>query len=278
MRKAGNRLRITAQLIDGTTDYHLWAERYDRQLDDIFALQDEVIQQIVSALAVQLTAGEQSRLGVFPTQDLEAYDAFVRGREEYSRRVQNANLEARKLFEQAIVLDPEYAEVYAFLERTYLLEVVYRWSADPTTIDKVFEYGQKAVELDGTQPTAHETLACALLGKKQHDQALSEACKAITYDPNLADAYVSLGEILSFAGQPDEANPFIEKAMRLNPRYSPAYLFALAHAHRLARNNEEAISILKRVVTRNPDHLVAHLMLAASYVETNQLEAAKAEA
>ena len=277
VRKAGNRVRITAQLIDATTDYHMWAERYDRQLDDIFALQDEVIQQIVSVLAVKLTAGEQARVSAAPTQNLQAYDAFVRGREEYTRRVREANVQARQLFEQAIALDPEYAEAYAFLGRTYLTEVVNQWSG-PSTIEKVFTYGQKAVELDESQPTAHETLAYALLGKKQHDEAISEARKAISYDPNFADAYLSLGEILGFAGQPAEAVPLIEQAMRLNPRYEPKYLWALGHAHRLLGNNEEAISFFKRVVTRNPDHLVAHLMLAASYIETGQHDAAQTEA
>ena len=158
------------------------------------------------------------------------------------------------------------------------MEVVNQWNADPSIIEKVFTYGQKAVELDESQPTAHETLAYALLGKKQHDEAISEARKAISYDPNFADAYESLGEILSFAGQPAEAVPLIEQAMRLNPRYEPKYLWALGHAHRLLGNNEEAIPFFKRVVTRNPDHLVARLMLAASYIETGQNEAAQTEA
>ncbi len=278
VRKAGNRVRITAQLIDATTGYHLWAERYDGQLDDIFSLQDEVLQQIVSALAVKLTAGEQARVGSAPTQNLEAYDAFVRGREEYRRLVREANMQARRLFEQAIGLDPDYA----FLGRTYLKEVVNQWNVDPCTIEKVFTYRPKAVELEESQPTAHETLAYALLAKQQYDEAISEARTALSYDPNFADAYVSLGEILSFAGQPAEAVPLIEQAMRLNPRYTPDYLWALGHAQRLLENNEAAISLLKRVVTRNPDHLVAHLMLAASYAasysEAGQHAAAHIEA
>ncbi len=277
VRKAGNRVRITAQLIDASTDYHLWAERYDGQLDDIFALQDEVIQQIVSALAVKLNPAEQTRVAAVPTQNIEAYDAFVRGRDEYTRRVRAANTQARELFKRAIALDPEYAEAYAFLGRTYLMEVVNQWSTDPATLDQVFTYGRKAVALDECQPTAHETLAYAWLGKRRHDEAIAEARTAINYDPNFADAYVSLGEILSFAGQPEEAVPLIEHAMRLNPRYTPNYLWALGHAHKLLGDYEKAIALFKRVLARNPDHLVAHLTLAVTYVEAGQREAARRE-
>ncbi len=278
VRKAGNRVRISAQLIDATTDYHLWAERYDGQLDDIFSLQDEVVQQVVSALAVTLTAGERERVGAPPTQNLEAYDAFMRGRDEYARRNRNANAQARQLFERAIALDPNYAEAYAFLGRTYLIEMVNQWSEDPAVIELVFANGKKAAALDESQPTAHETLAYAWLGKRRHAEAIAEARKAISYDPNFAEAHVCLAEILSMAGEPAEAIPLIEQAMRLNPRYTPNYLWALGHAHWMLGNNEESIRLMKRAVTRNPDHLVAHLLLVSCYVETGREEAARLEA
>ena len=278
VRKKSNRVRISAQLIDAETQYHLWAERYDRELDDIFEVQDEVIQQIVAALAVKLTAGEQARVSTAPTQNLEAYDAFVRGREEYARREQNANEQARALFWQAIELDPSYAEAYAFLGRTYLTEMVNQWSADPEILDKIFAHGRKAVALDESQPTGHETLAYAFLAQREHDSAIAEARKAIHFDPNFAEAYISLGEILSFSSQPREAVPFIEQAMRLNPRFTPNYLWALGQAHRLLGNYDEAITIFRRVVTRNPDLMVAHLMLAACYAETDRDDEARVAA
>ena len=275
VRRAGNRVRITAQLIDATTDYQMWAERYDRQLDDIFAVQDEVIQHIVAALAVQLTAGEQARISSAPTQNIEAYDAFVRGREEFSRRDQKANLQARGLFEKAIELDPDYAEPYAFLGRTYLTELINQWNNEPDRIEKTFAYGQKAVALDPSQPTAHETLAYALLARHEHDAAIAAARKAISFDPNFADAYITLGEILNFAGNPCEAIPLIEQAMRLNPKFTPNYLWALGHAHSLLGDYERAISIYKRVLTRNPDHFVSYLSLAVCYVRIGDLNAAR---
>ncbi len=277
VRKAGSRVRITAQLIDATTGYHLWAERYDRELQDIFALQDEVTQKIVAALEVKLTEGEQGRLGHAPTDNLEAYDCFLRGLEYHSQRTQEANAQARQMFERAIALDPEFAAAYAFLGRTYLMEVVYQWNQDPQTQEKLFALGQQAVALDDSQPTAHETLGLAYLGKKQHAQAIAEAEKAVALDPNYADAYVTLAEILSFAGRPQEAMSLVEQAMRLNPRYPFSYLWALGHAYRLVGRLQEAIIALKRVVMRNPDQITAHVFLAVIYSELGREEEARAE-
>src|SRR5206468_610646 len=137
VRKAGSRVRITAQLIDATTGYHLWADRYDRDLKDIFAVQDEVTQQIVAALKVQLTGGEQGRWGRTPTNNLEAYDCFLRGLEYHAQRTQEANARARQMFERAIALDPQFAVAYAFLGRTYLMELVFQWDENPQTAERV---------------------------------------------------------------------------------------------------------------------------------------------
>ncbi len=277
VRKAGSRVRITAQLIDATTGYHLWAERYDGELQDIFALQDEVTQKIVAALEVKLTEGEQGRLGRAPTDSLEAYDCFLRGLEYHAQRTQEANAQARQLFERAITLDPRFAAAYALLGRTYLMEVVYQWNQDPQTQEKIFALGQQAVVLDDSQPTAHETLGLAYLGKKQHAQAIAEAEKAVALDPNYADAYVTLAEILSFAGRPQEAIDLVEQAMRLNPRYPFSYLWALGHAYRLVGRLPEAITALKRVVMRNPDRITAHVLLAVIYSELGREEEARVE-
>ena len=278
IRKAGNRVRITAQLIDATTGYHLWAERYDRELQDIFAVQDEVTQKIVAALKVTLREGEERRLGRPPTMNLAAYDSYLRGLESYALRTQEANAQARQMFEQAITLDPQFAAAYAFLGRTYLMEIVFQWNQDPQTQEKLFALGQKAVTLDDSQPAAHETLALAYLGKKQHAQAIAEAEKAVALDPNYADAYVTLAEILTFAGRPAEAITLVQQAMRLNPRYPAHYLWALGHAYRLAGQPEEAIVALKRVLMRNPNHLTAHLLLATIYGEAGQEKEGRAEA
>lgn len=277
VRKVGNRVRITAQLIDATTGYHLWAERYDRELQDIFAVQDEVTQKIVAALEVKLSAGEQERVKRPPTTNLEAYDCFLRGLEYYSQRTQESNGHARQMFERATQLDPHFAAAYAVLGLTYLAEIAFQWDQSPQVIDKLLSLAQQAVRLDDSQPIAHEALAYAYLGKKQHNQAIVAAERAVALDPNSADAYQTLGDILSFAGRPEEAVTLIEKAMRLNPRYTASYLWSLGQAYRLVGRAEEAIGALQRAVLRNPDHITAHVMLAVAFMEVGREPEARAE-
>ena len=184
VRKAGNRVRITAQLIDATTGYHLWAERYDRELQDIFAVQDEVTQKIVAALQVKLTAGEQERVKRPPTKNLEAYDYFLRGLEYHAQRTQESNSHARQMFERAVQLDPHFAAAYALLGLTYLAELAFQWDQSPQVIDKLLSLAQQAVTLDDSQPIAHEALAYAYLGKKQYAQAIAVAERAVALDSN----------------------------------------------------------------------------------------------
>jgi TolB-like protein/predicted Zn-dependent protease len=277
VRKAGNRVRITAQLIDATTGYHLWAERYDRELQDIFAVQDEVTQKIVAALQVKLTEGEQERVKRPPTTNLEAYDCFLRGLEYHAQRTQESNTRAREMFERAVALDAHFAAAYALLGLTYLAEIAFQWDQSPQVIDKLLALARQAVTLDDSQPIAYEALAYACLGKKQHDQAITAAERAIALDPNSADAYQTLGDILSFAGRPSEAVTLIEKAMRLNPRYATSYLWSLGQAYRLVGRPEDAIAVLKRAVVRNPDHITAHLMLAVLFGELGRATEARAE-
>ena len=277
VRKAGNRVRITAQLIDATTGYHLWAERYDRELQDIFAVQDEVTQKIVTALKVQLTPSEQERVRHVPTNNLEAYDFFLRGLEYHSYRAPEANAQARKMFEQAIALDPQFAAAHAMLGRTYLTELAFQLSQKETALTQLLASAQHAVALDDTLPIAHETLAYAYLGQKQHEQAIAAAQQAIALDPNSADALVTLGEILCFAGKPRDALTVVEQAMRLNPRYPTSYLWALGHAYALSGRLKEAVTVTKRVTDQNPDHITARVMLASLLGELGRGEEARQE-
>jgi adenylate cyclase len=278
VRKAGNRVRITAQLIDTTTRYHLWAERYDRELQDIFAVQDEVTRKIVTALEIKLTEGEQKRLGRAATNNVEAYEYFLRGLEYYhSRRVQEANTQARQMFEQALALDPKFAAAYAWLGRTYVIEWMQQWSNDPQLPQRTAALAQQALSLDESLPGAHQTLAYVYLLNKQFDEALVEAERAVILDPNEADACVTLAEVLSCAGRPQEAIGFVEKALRLNPHYPSSYVFALGQAYYLVGRREEAITAFKRVLTRNPEHLQAHFFLAVIYSELGRQEEARTE-
>ena len=278
VRKANDRVRITAQLVDATPEGHLWAERYDRDLKDIFALQDEVAQKIVAALAVKLTEDEQKRLVRKHTDNMEAYDTFLQGLEYKNHYTKEANLQARQMFERAIDLDPEFALAYALLGLTHYQEWSLGWSQDPQSLEQAFELAQRAIALDDSLPLSHYVLGEVYLWRKQHEQAIAELEKAIALSPSDADGIAGLGDILNWAGMPEEAIGLVTKAMRLNPMYPTWYLWNLGHAYFLTGRYEEAIETLKRVLDRNPYFLPPHAYLAASYSELGRHEEARAEA
>jgi adenylate cyclase len=278
VRKARNRVRVSAQLVDATNGYHLWADRYDRELQDIFAVQDEVTRKIVAALQVTLTEREQKRLGRTPTNNLEAYDCYLRGLEYHAHRDKEANAHARQMFERAVALDPQFAAAYAWLGRTYVLEWMYQWSESPQTLEYAFALAQRAAALDDALPGAYQTLGYVHLSQKHYEQAIMEAEKAVALDPNDADACVTLAEILSCAGSAEEAVPWAEKALRLDPHYPTSYLFALGQAYYLTGRSDKAISTFKRVLTRNPNHFRAHFFLVVLYSDLGHKDQARAEA
>ena len=264
--KAGTKVRIVAQLVDATTAYHLWAERYDRDLQDIFALQDELTQKILVALKVKLTPAEQARFRHAPTSNLEAYDALLRGMEYYSRFTKEANAQARQLYEKALALDPQYAEAYAQLGWTYYQEWIWRWSTDPQTLERALALVQQALILDDSLPTAHSRLSQIYALQQQYDQAFAEGERAIALDPNNADSYAFQAQALNLAGRPVEALRRVEQAMRLNPRYPPFYLSQLGWAYSSTGRYAEAIATLKEAISRNPNFISAHFNLAVSYL------------
>ena len=277
VRKADGQVRITAQLIDATKDNHLWTERYDRPLKDIFALQDEIVQKIVTTLKLQFTLWEQGALVRKTTDNLEAYDYYLRGAEYFNRLTKEANVQAQQMLERAIELDPKYTVAYALLGWTYWFDGFFQWSQNPQTLGRTFELAQQAIALDDFLPLAHRLLGLVYLGQKQYGQAIAEAERAIALDPNDAEGYARLGDILNLAGRPEEAIVMVEKAMRLNPRSPVLYSFYLGHAYYLTGRYEEALAVLKGVLPRNPDVLAAHLFLAAIYSELGWEAEARAE-
>jgi adenylate cyclase len=267
VRKAENQVRITAQLIDATTGGHLWSERYDRPLKDIFALQDEIVQKIVTTLKLQLTLQEQGWIVRKHTDNVEAYDSYLRGIEPFFRFTQETNAQARQMWDRAVALDPQYAEAYARLGFTYYREWFLRWSVDPQNLERAFALEQKAVALDDSVPIAHSILSWVYAQKRQYDQALAEGERAIALDPNNADSYQFQAEVLNFAGRPEEGLRMAEQSMRLNPRYPPWYLFRLGWAYNLTGRYAEAIATLREFLSRSPSHPPGHLILAGGYVQ-----------
>jgi adenylate cyclase len=267
VQKANDQVRIVAQLIDTTTSGHIWSERFDRPFKDIFALQDEIVQKIVTTLKLQLTVQEQGWLVRKTTDNLEAYDAYLRGIELFSRITQETTVQARQMFEKAVALDPQYADAYAWLGGIYLAEWLWRWSADPQTLEHALALTQQALALDDSLPRAHSILSNVYTQKQQYDQAIAEGARAITLDPNNAFSYNRQGAALSFAGRPAEALPMMEQAMRLNPHYPPFYLGDLGWTYSLTGRYAEAVVTLKEATSRGPTLMVYYAILADSYVQ-----------
>jgi adenylate cyclase len=277
VRKASDQVRISAQLVDATTGGHMWSERYDRPLTDLFALQDEIIQKIVLALKVELLPEEQERLRHFPTSNLEAYDYFWRGGESFWRLSKEDNLRARQMCEKALELDPTFAAAYATLSATYWIEWTFQWSQDPQALERAFALAQHARDLDDSLFYAHQMLGLVYAQKGQYDLAIAEAQRAVMLAPNWALNYAALGVVLSRAGKPENAIESIEKGIRLDPHFAAYNSSPLGTAYYLAGRYDEALAALKRHLARYPANPTARLYLAAIYSETGQEDAARAE-
>jgi len=269
VRKAGGRVRITAQLIDGPTGGHLWAERYDRDLADIFAVQDDVTERIVRSLEVRLVKGDAAPRA---EPDPEAYDCVLRGREQYRLFTKQSHAAARQLYERAIAIDPRYAAAYAALAETFLHD----WFGGAAeALDRAFELAQTAKDLDPSLPLVYEALSSVHLFKRQHDEALAAARRWLEIEPNSAEAYANLAALLQFGGEPERVEGLIEKAKRLNPFYPFYYTLYVGQARFTMRRFAEAAAIIKRSVAHHPESLPGQFCLAACYGQLGELALAR---
>jgi TolB-like protein/DNA-binding winged helix-turn-helix (wHTH) protein/Flp pilus assembly protein TadD len=267
VQRAGDLVRIAVQLIDAITGYHLWSERYDRPFTDIFAVQDEIVQQIVINLRVEVHEAEQERVRHLPTNNLNAYDSLLRGIGYASRLAKETNPQARQMFEQAIALDPQYAEAYTGLGWTYYWESVYQWSPDPRNVERAEELARQALALNDTLSGAHGLLSRVYWHKQQPELALASAEQAVALAPNYAEAHIWRARALMPVDRPAEALRDVEQAMRLNPRYPFWYPEDLAYAYRLLGRYEEAIAAHQQVLLRNPKYQFTYVFLVISYAE-----------
>jgi adenylate cyclase len=278
VRKAGNRVRITAQLIDGTTGGHLWAERYDRDLTDIFAVQDEVTQHIVSALSLKLTRDERQRLARKGTENVEAYDLFLRGRGLWWRMTREMVAESKPMFERAIALDEGFAAAHAGLAQCHNLEYINGWCESPeASQQQAYVLALKAVNKDPSDAQANVIFGAVLLWRKEHEPAIAAASKAVALESNYAYGYAMLGQMLHYAGRSAESLDHLARAMRLDPRYPGLYLHWLALSYYALGRYEDAVAALKRRLVRDPNTDISRVILAACYGQLGEIQAARAE-
>jgi len=262
VRKADNRVRINAQLIDATTGGHLWAERYDGEMGDVLALQDRITGKIVAALALKLTAGEQEQIARKYTGNVAAYDAFLRGREHYRRFTLDDFAEAVRYFKKAVELDPNYGRAYAMLAKTY-----WDWYLRDIFRMELMVEAEMYLQKGMNNPTSivYQVASSMHVDSQEHEKAIAEAQRAIALDPNDGDSYHSMAHALIFAGRPKEALDFVAKAMRLDPHYPAYYLVVLGHAQFSMEQFEEAATSFERALKRNPEYYWVWFYLAAAY-------------
>jgi adenylate cyclase len=266
IRKAGSRVRITAQLIDAGSGGHLWAERFDRDLTDIFATQDEVVQKIVAALAVKLTESEQQRQGPRGTSNVEAYETWLRARELFFGNTRESTAHAKALHRRAIELDVNFAAPHAGLAVALNVEYVSDWAADPAqALNEAERWARRALELDDREPLSHLALGSVLLWRRDHAGALAEFRRMIDLDSNFAAGHGATGLALMYAGRPADALEPIALAMRLDPHYPAYILHFLAQANFSLENYEAAAQRLVQRIARTPGTDASRMLLASCY-------------
>ena len=266
VRRAENRVRVTAQLVDAKSGNHLWAERFDRDLKDLFVLQDEITSEIVTALDVKLVSGEQARYWRKSLKNPKARDLYYQGRDIYNRKTKDANGEARLLFEEVIRLEPGSAIGYTYAGWTHYQDTRTGWSKDPAhSLNQTLKMARKAIALDETNGFAHALMGNFHLLNGQLEKAIAEGERAVALSPSSAAVVTQAAVILHFSSRSEEAIAMANRAIRLRPGFSSGSFLVLGSALRSLGRYNEAIVPLQEVVARNPQFLDARLSLAAAY-------------
>ncbi|MGD8667303.1 MAG: adenylate/guanylate cyclase domain-containing protein [Desulfobacterales bacterium] len=285
VRRAGEQVRINVQLIDAASGHHLWAERYDGKMTDIFALQDQINQKIISTLMVKLTAAEKSRIAYKETSNLKAYDAFLRGWEHYKQMTPEDFSKASSYFKKAINLDPIYARAYAALALLYLRAVDIgwdRWVADAKGFQNIYQVrldAKRYLKMAMKDPTAlaHQAAALTLIYNRLFSEAVTAAENARTLDPNDAYNYFIMAKILNYAGQSEKAVDFAKRAIRLDPHYPADYLTVLGESNFALGNLEEAVIYFEKSQSRSSQERPNKTLLenlVATYSHLGRIEEA----
>jgi adenylate cyclase len=275
---AGDRVRIMAQLIDAASGRHLWADRYDRDLQDLFALQDEITLKIVVALQVKLPVGEQTRLASKIRPTFEAWSYYVRGSDHKMRHTKADNAKAREFFERAASLAPGYAMVFTALGWTHFDDAHHGWSESrEESLLRAVELAKKAQALDDSDPMIHALWGAIYLQQRRYDQAIAEGEKSVALGPNQSFPHFLLAMYLLYTDRYEEALSLVRKAMRLDPYYPSIYLELLGQIYLSMEEYEKAVEAYKVLVVREPHGIVGHVGLAIAYTHLGRKEQARSE-
>ena len=279
VRKAGNRLRITAQLINVADGYHLWSERYDRKLEDVFAIQDEIAKNIVQALEIRLSKREERVLGKVKTHDVQAYDFYMRGRTYFHQRHRDKTRLAIQMFKKAIQKDKNYAFAYAGLADGYSLLYMY-FDRKDEHLKQALSASKKALDLDPDLPAAHASRGLALAQNNQFEEAVKEFETAIQLNPKLHDAYYEYGRVCRAQGKHDQAAILFEKATQIEPEnYQSAEFLVEAYddlnmEKEMQKANQRALAVFRKHLDLNPDDARALYLGAGALIRADETEEA----
>jgi TolB-like protein/Tfp pilus assembly protein PilF len=278
LRRSGDKVRITAQLIDAMTGYHLWAERYDRGLKDIFALQDEIAFKIMKTVHEKLQPGDHARVLGRGTRNLDAFLKAIEAREHFYRITKEDNALARKLYEEVIALDPNYAYAYAGLAWTYWIDTLFG-KPRKESLTRAIELCERAIALDESEAAGHAFLGYFYVVAGQFDKGVAHAERGLALDPNSYGVLYNSGVSLTLSGRPEEAIPLLNKAIRLNPLGAPFSFFtALSLACRMVGRFDEAVEQAKKGVERDPKNQFTYLTLAPACILAGREAEARAAA
>ena len=271
VRRSGDRIRVTARLSDAGRGTLLWSERYDEPANDIFAVQDNITRRVVGTLATRLTYLEQERASAKATDNLNAYDYYLRGRQSFRRFTRPANFQAQELFEKAIELDANYADAYAALAGTHTKTAEMGWTEWPhQALERAHDLAQAALHLDPSNELAHVVLAIFYSYQRQYELAFVELDHATEANPNYTGHYAERGWVLLLAGRWDEAIKALEEALRYDPNPTPNTFNNLATAYYFRERHDEAIVTLEGAIGRYPRHVPLYIVLAAAYAEAGR--------
>ena len=275
VRRAGNQIRVSVQLIDATTDQHLWANRYDNEFEDLFSVQDDITRKVVGALAVELTRLESERAADKPPQNLEAYDLVLRGRSLLRRQERSANFQAQELFERAIAIDPSYAAAYAGLGRAHTWAVGFGYTEFVVkSIERAEALARQGLALDSNSVRSRELLAVVYMYKGEFELAVDQIRRVLAINPSDAESYKVYGTVMLFAGHEQKAIEWFEAALRLDPNMDVTKMAELAIAYYLSGRYEDAITAANRSVREAPELFLGYVVLAAAHAEVGRIDQA----